>query len=61
MVRGNMALNGIFSIFPLAGPIKRMAYLKKCHRILKQVFIGQALELLWSYVCVKANEVTPLF
>ena len=38
MVRGIKALNGIFSIFPLAGLIKLIEYLKMCHLILKQVF-----------------------
>ena len=31
MVRDIMALNGIFNIFPVAGLIKRMVYLKMCH------------------------------
>ena len=34
-VRNIMALNGIFSIFPLAEIIKRMVYLKMSHWILK--------------------------
>ena len=31
MVRDIMALNSILSIFPLAGLIKRIVYLKMCH------------------------------
>ena len=38
MVRDVMVLNGIFSIFPLAGLMKFMLYLQICHCISKQVF-----------------------
>ena len=38
MIRDVMPLNGIFSIFPLAGIIELMVYLKICHSISKQVF-----------------------
>ena len=38
MVRDVMALNDIFSIFPLAERIKILLYLQICHWISKQVF-----------------------
>ena len=38
MVRDIMALNGIFSILPVAGLFKPIVYLKICHWISKQVF-----------------------